>query len=306
MFVLKYFAIITNMEIFNYLFYFFSFFFGAIMGSFLNVVSVDMEQNVFSGSKLNWKKIFNKRSSCPNCQYQLKPHNLIPLISFLVQKFKCESCGIKISWRYFWVEFFTGVLFLSIFHKLLSIYELANLNLLLNLVYVYILFALLVVIFLFDLKHKIIPNLAVYPFILLSFLYGFINFETLSLQIPNLFYFFSGILLALPFYLLWLVSSGKWIGLADSKLALGMGWFLVAQAGIFSSAASAVTLSFWIGAAVGIILIQLTKLQKNGLIFKDKNFTIKSEIPFGPFLIIGLWMVFYFGFNFFKLSPLAL
>ena len=103
-----------------------------------------------------------------------------------------------------------------------------------------------------------------------------------------------------------MVSSGKWIGFADSKLALAIGWLTVATTGLLSSAFSSVTLSVWVGAGYGILLIILSKVHKSGLIFKDKNFTIKSEIPFGPFLIIGLWMVFYFGFNLFHISPLSI
>ena len=84
------------------------------------------------------------------------------------------------------------------------------------------------------------------------------------------------------------------MGLGDAKLALGMGWFLGLVSGV-----SAVILGFWIGAAISLILLLLQKLNLTG-----KNLTIKSEIPFAPFLILGLLAVFFFGFDVIGLANL--
>ena len=77
------------------------------------------------------------------------------------------------------------------------------------------------------------------------------------------------------------------MGLGDAKLALGMGWFLGLVSGV-----SAVIFGFWIGAAVSVLLLIGQKLNLAG-----KKLTIKSEIPFAPFLILGLLAVFFFDFD---------
>ena len=84
------------------------------------------------------------------------------------------------------------------------------------------------------------------------------------------------------------------MGLGDAKLALGMGWFL----GLISGA-SAVIFGFWIGAVVSIFLLLAQKLNLSG-----KKLTIKSEIPFAPFLILGLLAVFFFDFDVMSLASL--
>jgi len=93
----------------------------------------------------------------------------------------------------------------------------------------------------------------------------------------------SGILIALPLYLFWLVSSGTWMGLGDAKLAIGLGWLLG-----LSRALSGVVVAFWIGAIVGLSLV----------IFSKKH-RMKSEIPFAPYLILGALLAFLFELRLF-------
>jgi prepilin signal peptidase PulO-like enzyme (type II secretory pathway) len=108
----------------------------------------------------------------------------------------------------------------------------------------------------------------------------------LSFHVPSLWNILAGPVLALPFATLWLVSGGKWMGLGDAKLALPMGWILGIALGF-----SAIIIAFWIGAAVGIILILSEKITRRG------NLSMKSEIPFAPFLILGLTIVYFTGIN---------
>ena len=91
--------------------------------------------------------------------------------------------------------------------------------------------SLLVVIFVYDLYHKIIPDIFSYSFGVLSLIYLFFNFKGWDLIAP--------IALFLPFYLLWRISNGNWIGLGDGKLAFGFGGFLGLVYGF-----SAIILSF--------------------------------------------------------------
>ena len=137
-------------------------------------------------------------------------------------------------------------------------------------------FSLLVVIAVYDLRHKIIPDSLSFTFCLLAFLSLFFSFN----HIPTFLQFLSGPLIAFPFAFFWLVSAGKWMGLGD---ALGIGWLLGLSLGF-----SALVFAFWLGAIVGVSLI----------IF-SKKYGLKSEIPFAPYLILGTFLAFIFSLSLF-------
>ena len=105
---------------------------------------------------------------------------------------------------------------------------------------------------------------------------------------PSIIEFSSGILVALPFVFFWLISSGKWMGLGDAKLALGIGWLLG-----LSYALSGLVVAFWSGAIIGVTLVILSKNSK------IEKMGMKSEIPFAPFLVFGAFLAFIFEFNLF-------
>lgn len=158
--------------------------------------------------------------------------------------------------------------------------------------YVFI-FCLLIVISVYDLRHKIIPDKLVFIFIIISFLSIFVNpypFGSIF-ALPSWIALISGPLLALPFVLLWYFSKGRLMGLGDGKLVLGIGWMLGLSQGFF-----AVILAFWIGAIVSLSLMILSK--------NKKKMNMKTEIPFAPFLIIGLLVTFFFNFDIFSLMKL--
>jgi prepilin signal peptidase PulO-like enzyme (type II secretory pathway) len=81
--------------------------------------------------------------------------------------------------------------------------------------------------------------------------------------------------------------------LGDAKLALGMGWFLGFILGL-----SAVVSAFWIGGVFSVLLLlgnkfpKLIPIRSVGLFFGVKNPTMKSEVPFAPFLILATILVF--------------
>lgn len=256
------------------------FIFGTIIGSFLNVVSL----------RYNTGKSLLGRSVCFSCAKELKWFELFPILSFIFQLGKCTKCKSKISIQYPIVEFLTGVIFLGIFLKFSALLFTAPYYLLLLSLYFMVMFSILVVIFIYDIKHKIIPDDLVYTFAILSLVGMFFDFSVFQLSIPSLMQFLAGPILFIPFFILWFISSGRWMGLGDGKLALGIGWFLGLSLG-----ASAVMLSFWIGALVSVALMLFFSLN-----LRDKRITMKSEIPFGPFLILGLVLVFFFEINIFN------
>jgi len=219
-----------------------------------------------------------------SCSHTLSWYELIPLFSFLIQKGRCANCSCRISAQYPAVELLTGLLFIALLWKLIPVQ--LSLEIVLYALYLVVVMSILIVITIYDLKHKIIPDGLVYAFVALAF-FNLFGIWTLDFGLSNIWHVLAGPLLALPFALLWLVSKGTWMGFGDAKLALGMGWFLGLSGG-----GAAVILAFWIGAVVGLALIALGRIPK--LFLFGKTFTIKSEIPFGPFLILGTIIVFLF------------
>ena len=276
----------------------FAFIFGTIIGSFLNVVALryNTGRSIVGISSKDTPRKSSEGSLCFSCQKKLSWYELIPVFSFIFSGGRCRSCGSKISFQYPFVEFLTGVLLLGVFLKFSYILESSLSNFLFSIFYFFTTISLLVIILVYDLRHKIIPNLFVYLFVLLALGNFFIEHGLVFTYIE----LFSGPLIALPFFLLWLVSRGTWMGLGDAKLALGIGWFLGVGGGF-----SALLVSFWSGAIISIILVFLPYIQKiyvrvmtnNTLYLANKHFTMKSEIPFAPFLIFGFLLIFFFDIS---------
>jgi len=280
--------------------YFFVFIFGAVVGSFLNVVVLRYNTG---------RSITIERSQCFSCGKTLKWFELIPIFSFIAQRGRCRSCGSKISFQYITVEILTGLVFLLIFNYQFSITnEFSNL-LIFNILYLWTIFSILIAISVYDLRHKIIPDALVFLFVGFSFLKGlfdFLDFGNWDLSgIWNLefgIWLAAGPLIALPFFLLWFFSRGRWMGFGDVKLALGIGWFLGLALGTY-----ALLWSFWIGGAfsLGALLLKyiLSSLEgKSSLFLRLKGLTIKSEIPFGPFLVLGTAVAFLLEWDFLFLN----
>ncbi len=246
--------------------FFLIFLFGLIWGSFLNAVLYRLE---FGGSLLK------ERSRCPKCKHILKWYELFPILSFFILGGKCRKCKKKISFQYPLVELVIGFLFLAIFihYQEFNFFYLTGTNLV-NILYGFIVMFFLILIFVFDLKHYIIPNIAIYSLILVSFIYNIYSYDYILLG-----YYFLASAIAFGFFLfLYLASSGKWIGFGDVKYGIFMGLFLGwpnILVGLF--------IAYIFGAIVGLLL----------LCVKKKNF--KSEIPFGPFLIFGTLVAFFWG-----------
>ena len=235
------------------------FFLGLSAGSFINVLA----DRLFQGLPVIWG-----RSRCDYCRHPLSPTDLIPLLSFFLLGGKCRYCRKRLSWQYPIVEFSVGLIFLVIsllaFMGIVST-EFYPLTLMLFVI------TMLVVIFITDLKYRIIPDeiLVVLAVTFISFLAVFRG----SLFFPHL---LSGLLMAFFFLFLVIISRGKGMGLGDVKYAFIMGLILG-----FPKIIVAFYAAFLTGAVVSSILILLGK----------KN--VKSTLPFGPFLVvaalIALW-----------------
>lgn len=252
----------------------FIFIFGTIIGSFLNVVLFRHGTGMGLGG----------RSRCISSGNILKWYELIPVVSFLIQKGRSRYTGTKISVQYPLVEILTGFLFLLSFFKVYATFDFFNVSSsIVFFIFLSLCSVFIILVSVYDIRHMIIPNEFIYPLIGLSFLQLFFSLQPFSFVFPSLLQILSGPLLALPFILLWLVSKGQWIGFADSKIALAIGWFLGIHQGFF-----AVLIGFWAGAIIGVLYLVYAKY----ILHK----TIR-QIPFGPFLLTGLIVAFLYNIN---------
>lgn len=240
------------------------FIFGLIIGSFLNVVIC----------RLNLAESLLGRSNCPHCKSKIRWYDNIPLLSFIILSAKCRDCQKKISWQYPLVEFFTGVIFVLVGFCFFNLYDFQSWILTF---YYLVLFSLLLVIFVYDYNFLEIPMIIFWIALGWSILYAlffdWLNFNP-EIGIWNLSVFSSlvgGIVAFLFFFILVSVSKEKWMGMGDAYLAFLAG-FVVGFPRIFI----ALTLSFFIGSVCSIILLAMKKK------------TMKSQIPFAPFLVSAI------------------
>jgi leader peptidase (prepilin peptidase)/N-methyltransferase len=229
--------------------------FGAILGSFLNVVAYRLPK----GQSLSLP-----RSRCPQCETPIKPYDNIPVLSWLLLRGRCRACQARISRRYPLVELATAVLM-----GLVVLAKGADSDALLGLVLV----PLLVAITLIDLDHRIIPNK-------LTLLGSVAAIAILLLTDPD----------AVPGHLIAAVAAGGFLlvaaiaypagmGMGDVKLAGMMGLFLGRAVG------PAMLVALLAGSVVGAV-VMARKGVKEGR---------KTALPFGPFLAFGALVGLYFG-----------
>ena len=269
---------------------------GLLAGSFLNVVSDRLESG---------KSVVYGRSVCDYCGKTLTKWELIPLLSYFIQKGRCSKCQHKLSWFYPVSEFITGVTFVGLAYWI-KVFEMPSLlNWVLFGFYV-VLFSFLIVIFLSDLKYMVIYDRVVIPAIITSALFlilwnlyyvfelylnlkssvfgkymleaGFLKNHAL-INVKDVGYtFLCALAIALFFLFLIYVTKGRGMGGGDVKLG-----FLIGLINGFPNALVAIFLGFLLGAiySVGLVLIK-----RKGL---------KDMIPFGPFLILGCVITLFYG-----------
>lgn len=215
--------------------------------------------------RLNTGESFGGRSKCGACAATLRWYELVPVASFLAQGGRCLSCAARISRQYIVVELLTAAIFLLVYSKETVSAET---------VFYWLVFSMLVVVAAYDIRHTIIPPQFSHTLIALGILRQIIEPSRASIVVAiGLFLFFAG---------LWYFSGGRWMGFGDAKLALGIGLLFPAVVSLAGTA-----LAFWVGAIVGILLLFLRK----------KRFTLKSEMPFAPFLAFGAFIAYFFEFS---------
>jgi len=210
------------------------------------------------------------RSVCDSCGHVIAWYNLIPVVSFLALKGKCRFCRAGLSLYYPLVELVTGVLF-ALTPLLLGLGaqgEGVSRELLFSLFIV----STFIIIFFIDLKYGIIPFAVVIPASIITVLYYAITNSSSLLPVM-----FSGTGAGIFFFLIFLITRGKGMGFGDVILSMYIGLLLG-----FSGTIAALYIAFLTGALLSLILILMGRKKLKG-----------GTIPFGPFLILGTYISFF-------------
>ncbi len=226
--------------------------YGIVIGSFLNVLIYRIPRK---------EEFVKTRSHCMKCGYQLRWYDLLPLLSYIQLGGKCRSCKTKISMQYPLIELLNGAAYLGIYLLLgISWWTVVSC----------VVFSILLVIFMIDLRHMIIPNGLIIALLVISVLWTIYDGHYLN----HIIGFFSVSLLLL---LIAVITKGG-MGMGDVKLMAVAGLLLGWQQ---------ILLALMIGASIGSII-------GIGLI-GFKVIDRKKPIPFGPFLTIGIMSAMLFG-----------
>ncbi|OGY58739.1 MAG: hypothetical protein A3F24_02990 [Candidatus Colwellbacteria bacterium RIFCSPHIGHO2_12_FULL_44_17] len=274
---------------------------GLLMGSFLNVVGLRFR---YESGVLHFKNL-NGRSHCPRCKSTLKWYELVPVVSFLIQRGRCKHCKNSISIQYPLVEIVSGLIF---FYVPLVLLGSGNMFEIIHTAIWVLVFLTFIVLAVIDYRQYLIPNslniwlalLGIGDVVAKNAMGNFGTFEGSALgHYAALFglrdniwinhgaaALIGGVFLGLVF----LITRGRAMGLGDVKLAFALGLLMGYPDGIV-----ALMLAFIVGALVsgGLLLIRKKK--------------IKEYVPFGPFIVLGATIVFFFGekllYLYFKIFP---
>jgi leader peptidase (prepilin peptidase) / N-methyltransferase len=257
--------------------------FGLVLGSFLGAVNYRLKTA---------EDIVFKRSHCPLCKHDVRWYDNIPLLSFIVLHGRCRDCKKYISWEYPLIELMTGILFAGVAIKFFglpifgisgTVTGLIGTSSIIDMSFFLFAVCYLVLIFWHDYDYMLIPDAVVFPAVIVTFFYQIYKYTQSPLGIANFNSPITGAIVAalgaaLFFFLLIWISKGKWIGGGDVKLGflagLIVGWPKILFVFFFS---------YLIGSVVSLSLIVLKKK------------TWKSQIPFGPFMVVAILLVLFFS-----------
>jgi leader peptidase (prepilin peptidase)/N-methyltransferase len=243
----------------------FSFIFGAVVGSFLNVCICRLPKG---------ESIVFPPSHCPECNYQIRWYDNVPVVSYLLLRGRCRSCGCRISPQYPFVELINGLLTLFLFLKFgPSLTFLA----------MFLFCSALVVITFIDLEHQIIPDAISLPGIPVGFAVSFFIEDMYSGAQLGWLNSLTGILvgggsLLLVAYGYEFLTKKEGMGGGDIKLLAMMGAFLG-----WKSVPFIIFVSSLVGSVIGVTVMAAQK--------KDA----KLALPFGPFLALGAIAYIFYG-----------
>ena len=229
---------------------------GGVLGSFANVCIYRLPKN---------QGVIAGRSSCPSCKNKIYWYDNIPLLSFILLMGKCRHCKNPIDLQYFIVELISAISFVFIYY----FFELTITSLLLLILSIFF-----IIIFFIDLKHFIIPNVLTFPLMIIGFVKSFdpnLNKAIFPNYINSLIGgIFGYLIIWLIIYIYKKIRKKEGMGLGDAKLMAVIGfWF-----GWVS-----IPFTIFISSAVALIIVIPSLI--------NQSRKMSSEIPFGPYIIIG-------------------
>lgn len=249
------------------------FFFGASIGSFVQVVA----------TRLNIAPIMNARSKCLSCGEALRVFDLFPILSYIFLRGKCRYCKSSYGISALVIESIYGLVFVLLYQFFL----IGQVSLFISfiwLVYYTLLFITLGVIALYDKAHSYIPTQYLIGYIVLTILMFVKNY----INNPSLVMIIAPFVISAPFLILWVISR-KNLGFGDIVMFFGVGSYFGLAAGI-----AVFLISIWTGAIFGIIVYLLSEKSKR------KNMTI----PFVPFIVFGFLFVLFTDIDIFSIASL--
>lgn len=264
-------------------FYVLMFVLGSVMGSFVGAMTWRMKTN------RDWVR---GRSECERCHHKLAVIDLIPIFSYLTLGGRCRYCHKKISRSALVLELAGGSAFLvstmlfpsMVYQEWLD--PLASLQLLTPMLSLamglwLVCLAIMMALFIYDLRWRLLPNKLVFPLIVISLLLSAVmNLGLAHVSLMDwLITLGLGMLPITGVYgILYLLSRGRWIGLGDVKLGIAIGLLI----------------PWWGGVLVLFLSNLLASLASIPGLLK-RRISGASEIPFGPFLLVATYLVFLLG-----------
>lgn len=226
--------------------------YGLVFGSFYNVVIYRLP---------NGKSLIKPPSTCGYCGHRLRPIELIPVLSYLMQGGKCRECNTKFSMRYAVVELLTGVLFLVTYIKFGLTVETFR---------IFFLGSMCIIISFIDYDLQIIPDQLNLTIFLVGVVY-LLAIQPMTYANASLGFLAGGGILFL-IALVGPMGGGDIKYMAAICVWLGLGYTLMT-----------LLISFIVGGFLSLILLLLRLVDR------------KTAIPFGPFLCIATLIVLFFG-----------
>lgn len=231
------------------------FIFGSLMGSFLTVIGLRLPKN---------ENFTTTQSHCDSCGHVLQLYEMIPIISYLIQKGKCRYCKAKIDGLSTFIELFTGILFAVAFYAFGFSHELL---IALGIV------CLLMIVVVSDITYLIIPDE-----VLLFFTFYFIIIQILNIGLLGAAkHILTGLFLFAMMYLVMFLGNKalkeESLGGGDIKMMFVFGLVLDPLLG---------TLAIFLGSLIALP-ISLILLKKQH----------ERVIPFGPFLLLALTLIYF-------------
>lgn len=263
---------------------FFIFVVGLCVGSFVNV-------QVF---RFGFTERARARSHCMACDVPIPWYDLVPVFSYLALRGKCRSCGSGLSLQYPLVEVSVGVLFFLAYVVLPPILSFWSL---IAFVFLLMFLATLVALVTYDLRHTLVPLQFVYLLVGSALLTSVAQSLFTHSYIPLVDAVCGGTLLFGFFLAVVLFTRGRGMGLGDAYIAGAIGLLLGVWRGI-----EAIMFGVWSGTLVYLIIFFLSSLSKRKRLFAYiPRVTMKTELPFVPFLAFGIGLALFTHF-----SPLSL